>query len=86
MAGEYAKHHIRVNTIACGTVDTPIVYQSAEASGNPEAFWEMLRSNHPIGRIASADEVASFFAYMASDHPTLFTGSVLMMDGSYTAK
>jgi len=86
MAVEYAKHHIRVNTIACGTVDTPIVYRAAEASGDPEAYWDMLRSNHPIGRIASPDEVASFFAYMASEHATFFTGSVLMMDGGYTAR
>lgn len=86
MAVEYAKHGIRVNTIACGTVDTPIVYRSAEVSGNPDAYWKMLRENHPIGRIASAAEVASFFAYMASDHATFFTGSVLMMDGGYTAK
>ena len=86
MAVEYAKHDIRVNSIACGTVDTPIVYKSAEASGDPEAYWNMLRSNHPIGRIASAEEVGSFFAYMASDHATFFTGSVLMMDGGYTAK
>jgi NAD(P)-dependent dehydrogenase (short-subunit alcohol dehydrogenase family) len=86
MAVEYARHNIRVNTIACGTVDTPIVYRSAEASGDPEAYWNMLRSNHPIGRIASPDEVASFFAYLASDHATFFTGSILMMDGGYTAK
>lgn len=86
MAIEYARHNIRVNTIACGTVDTPIVYRSAEASGDPEAYWTMLRNNHPIGRIASPDEVASFFAYMASDHATFFTGSVVMMDGGYTAK
>lgn len=86
MAVEYARHNIRVNAIACGTVDTPIVYQSAEASGDPQAFWKMLRDNHPIGRIASPDEVASFFAYMASDHATFFTGSILMMDGGYTAK
>jgi NAD(P)-dependent dehydrogenase (short-subunit alcohol dehydrogenase family) len=86
MAVEYAKHGIRVNAIACGTVDTPIVYKSAEASGDPDAYWTMLRSNHPIGRIASADEVGSFFAYMASDRATFFTGSVLMMDGGYTAK
>ena len=86
MAIEYARHNIRVNTIACGTVDTPIVYRSAEASGDPEAYWRMLRDNHPIGRIASPDEVASFFAYMASDHATFFTGSILMMDGGYTAK
>ncbi len=86
MAVEYAQHNIRVNAIACGTVDTPIVYRAAEASGDPEAYWNMLRGNHPIGRIASPDEVASFFAYMASDHATFFTGSVLMMDGGYTAK
>jgi NAD(P)-dependent dehydrogenase (short-subunit alcohol dehydrogenase family) len=86
MAVEYARHNIRVNTIACGTVDTPIVYRSAEASGDPEAFWKMLLDNHPIGRIASPDEVASFFAYMASDHATFFTGSILMMDGGYTAR
>ena len=86
MAVEYAKHNIRVNTIACGTVDTPIVHRSAEASGNPEAYWDMLRRNHPIGRIANVDEVAAFFAYMASDYASFFTGSILMMDGGYTAQ
>lgn len=86
MAVEYAKHHIRVNTIACGTVDTPIVHKSASASGDPEAYWSMLRDNHPIGRIAGADEVAAFYAYMASDQASFFTGSILMMDGGYTAK
>lgn len=86
MAIEYAKYHIRVNTIACGTVDTPIVHRSAEASGNPEAYWDMLKRNHPLGRIANVEEVASFYAYMASDRATFFTGSILMMDGGYTAQ
>ncbi len=86
MAIEYAPHGIRVNAIACGTVDTPIVHQSAAASGDPNAYWAMLRDNHPIGRIASADEVACFFTYMASDLASFFTGSILMMDGGYTAK
>jgi NAD(P)-dependent dehydrogenase (short-subunit alcohol dehydrogenase family) len=86
MAIEYAKHKIRVNTIACGTVDTPIVHASALKSGDPEGYWNMLRSNHPIGRIASADEVASFYTYMASDHASFFTGSILFMDGGFTAR
>jgi NAD(P)-dependent dehydrogenase (short-subunit alcohol dehydrogenase family) len=46
----------------------------------------MLKDNHPIGRIADVDEVASFYAYMASDHASFFTGSILMIDGGYTAK
>lgn len=86
MAIEYAQYGIRVNTVACGTVDTPIVHQSAKASGDPEGYWKMLRGAHPIGRIASAEEVASFYTYMASDLATFFTGSVIMMDGGYTAQ
>jgi NAD(P)-dependent dehydrogenase (short-subunit alcohol dehydrogenase family) len=85
MAVEYAKYNIRVNAVGCGTVDTPIVHSSAKASGNEEAFWDMLRRNHPIGRVATPQEVAAFFAYLASDYATFFTGSILMLDGGYTA-
>lgn len=86
MAIEYAQYGIRVNTIACGTVDTPIVHKSAAASGDPEAYWAMLKNAHPIGRTATAEEVASFYTYMASNHASFFTGAVLMMDGGYTAQ
>jgi NAD(P)-dependent dehydrogenase (short-subunit alcohol dehydrogenase family) len=85
MAVEYAKYNIRVNSIALGTVDTPIVHKAAKSSGDEAGFWKMLTDNHPIGRIANADEVAAFFAFMASDYATFFTGSVLMMDGGFTA-
>ena len=46
----------------------------------------IVRDNHPIGRIASPDEVAAFFTYMASDLASFFTGAILMMDGGFTAK
>ncbi len=86
MAVEYAPYGIRVNAIGCGTVDTPIVHTSAAASGDPDKYWAMLRDNHPIGRIASPEEVAAFFTYMASDLASFFTGSIIMMDGGYTAR
>ncbi len=86
MAIEYAPHGIRVNAVCCGTVDTPLVHRSAELSGDPEAFWTMLRQGHPIGRIASAEEVADFYLYMASDRATFFTGSLVMLDGGFTAR
>lgn len=85
MAIEYASHGIRVNAVALGTVDTPIVHKSAAMSGNPDAFWAMLRDNHPIGRVATADEVACFFTYLASDLASFFTGSILSMDGGFIA-
>jgi NAD(P)-dependent dehydrogenase (short-subunit alcohol dehydrogenase family) len=86
MAVEYAPHGIRVNAVGCGTVDTPIVHSSAAASGDPEKFWAMLRDNHPIGRIASPQEVACFLTYLASDLASFFTGAILMMDGGFTAR
>ena len=86
MAIEYAKYGIRVNTVACGTVDTPIVHRSAASSGDPAGYWKMLKDAHPIGRIASAEEVAAFYTYMATDLASFFTGAILMMDGGYTAQ
>ena len=86
MAVEYAPYRIRVNAICPGTVDTPLVQRSAQASGDPEAFREMLKKGHPIGRIASPSEIANFFAYMASDDAGFFTGSILLIDGGYTAQ
>jgi NAD(P)-dependent dehydrogenase (short-subunit alcohol dehydrogenase family) len=85
MAVEYAPYGIRVNAVALGTVDTPIVQQSAKEFGDPQAFWTMLRDNHPIGRIATPQEVACFFTYLASDLASFFTGAILSMDGGYTA-
>jgi NAD(P)-dependent dehydrogenase (short-subunit alcohol dehydrogenase family) len=86
MAIEYAPHKIRVNAICCGTVDTPLVARSAEDSGDPEAFRAMLRAGHPVGRVATAEEIADFYVYMASDRATFFTGALVMMDGGYTAR
>jgi NAD(P)-dependent dehydrogenase (short-subunit alcohol dehydrogenase family) len=85
MAIEYATYGIRVNAVALGTVDTPIVQQSAKEFGDPEAFWKMLRDMHPVGRVATAQEVAGFFTYLASDHASFFTGSILSMDGGFIA-
>jgi NAD(P)-dependent dehydrogenase (short-subunit alcohol dehydrogenase family) len=86
MAIEYAPHGIRVNCVGCGTIDTPLVHRSAADSGDPDKFWTMLKTGHPIGRIATPQEVACFFTYLASDLATFFTGAILMMDGGFTAR
>ncbi len=86
MAIEYAPHRIRVNAVCCGTVDTPLVHQAAADSGDPDAFWRMLRDGHPIGRVATAAEVADFYVFLASDRATFFTGATLMLDGGFTAR
>jgi NAD(P)-dependent dehydrogenase (short-subunit alcohol dehydrogenase family) len=86
MAIEYAQYNIRVNAVCCGTINTPLVQASAEASGDPDAYWAMLRQGHPIGRIAEPEEVAGFYTYLASDQASFITGATLMFDGGFTAR
>jgi len=85
MAIEYGRYNIRVNAVCCGTINTPLVQASAEASGDAEGYWKMLRDGHPIGRIAEPEEVAGFYTYLASDLASFITGATLMFDGGFTA-
>ncbi len=86
MAVEYGKYGIRVNALALGTIDTPLVQKSARESGDPAAFLKMLFDKHLVGRIALPEEVAGFFTYLASDRASFFTGAVLSMDGGFVAE
>ncbi len=86
MAVDYGPDKIRVNAVCPGTVDTPLLRRAAVDSGNPEKFLSGLADGHPIGRIASADEIARFFQFLASDHARFFTGAILMIDGGFTAR
>jgi NAD(P)-dependent dehydrogenase (short-subunit alcohol dehydrogenase family) len=86
MAIEYAPDGIRANAVCPGTVDTPMLRKAAADSGDPEAFGAGLLQAHPIGRIASAEEIAQFFLFLASDHARFLTGACLMIDGGFTAR
>jgi NAD(P)-dependent dehydrogenase (short-subunit alcohol dehydrogenase family) len=80
---EYAPQDIRVNALALASVDTPMYQSSVGAS---EEMTALFNSLHPLGRIASAEEAASAVAYLAGDDAGFFTGSVLVMDGGWTAR
>lgn len=81
LATEYLERGVRVNAIAPGGVDTPLV----GAFGFPEGasmklFGKMMS---PMG-YAQPDELASLFAYVASDEARYMTGSIVTMDGGIT--
>jgi NAD(P)-dependent dehydrogenase (short-subunit alcohol dehydrogenase family) len=86
MAIEYAADGIRVNAVCPGTVDTPMLRKAAAETGDPEGFVKSLADLHPIGRIASAGEVAGLFVYLASDWASFMTGSTVFIDGGFTAR
>jgi NAD(P)-dependent dehydrogenase (short-subunit alcohol dehydrogenase family) len=86
MAVDYAADGIRVNAVCPGSVDTPLLQKGAVDSGDPPKFIKMLSDAHPIGRIADSEEIAQFFLFLASGNARFITGSILMIDGGYTAR
>lgn len=80
---EYAGTQIRINAIAPAGVDTPHYRATMGADpGTAEAF----RGMHPVGRLATAEEVASLLLYLASPAATFFSGAAVAMDGAWSAQ
>ena len=80
---EYAGTPIRINAIAPAGVDTPHYRATMGASpGAAEAF----RALHPVGRLATAEEVAGLLLYLASPAAAFFSGAAVTMDGAWTAQ
>lgn len=81
LAVEYADRGIRVNAVAPAWVDTPMT-ESVQAHA---AMYERLKKKHPMGRFGAPDEVAQAVLFLASYQASFTTGSVLMVDGGWSA-
>jgi NAD(P)-dependent dehydrogenase (short-subunit alcohol dehydrogenase family) len=88
-AAEGASRNIRVNAIAPGGVDTPIwdfsedFRRSVEARGR-EATLKASAKDTPVGRFATAAEIADTILFLLSDAAAYTTGHVLVSDGGFT--
>lgn len=82
MAIEWAGKNIRVNAIAPGYLNTEFI-QALEKQGKLDT--RSLKRRIPQGRIGSADEITGLAVYMAGDEATYMTGSVVYVDGGWTA-
>jgi NAD(P)-dependent dehydrogenase (short-subunit alcohol dehydrogenase family) len=79
---EYAAQGIRVNAVAPGLVDTPLIRDS---SGELYDYIQPLIASHPIGRVAQPEEIADAVVWLASEKASYVTGVALPIDGGYTA-
>jgi len=75
----YAKEGIRVNAIAPGYIQTPLLTQL-----DAEKVKAMVNT-HPIGRLGQTEEVANVVSFLASDEASFIVGATIPVDGGYTA-
>jgi NAD(P)-dependent dehydrogenase (short-subunit alcohol dehydrogenase family) len=85
LAIELAPSSVRVNALCPGTMDTELMRQCAEDSGDADAYYRNFRAYHPLGRLAAPEEIADFVLCLASSAAAFMTGSSIVIDGGSTA-
>jgi 2-keto-3-deoxy-L-fuconate dehydrogenase len=85
MALDFANDGIRVNAIAPGAIDTPMLRRSFARHADPEPVREASRNRHAMKRFGRAEEVAETALHLASDASSFTTGAVMVVDGGWLA-
>ena len=83
VARDFVTSGIRCNCICPGTVNTPSLRQRLSDTGDYEKALADFTARQPMGRIASANEIASLAMYLASDESTFTTGQAHVIDGGW---
>jgi NAD(P)-dependent dehydrogenase (short-subunit alcohol dehydrogenase family) len=81
LAAELGRQGVRANAIAPGIVDTPLTQQIK----NDPAWYRAYAEKSALGRWAKPEEIVGAVIYLASDASSYTTGSVLFVDGGWTA-
>ncbi|WP_205648451.1 SDR family oxidoreductase [Acuticoccus kandeliae] len=85
VAVDYVTKGVRCNAICPGTVDSPSLHDRLRATGDYEGAMKSFIARQPMGRIASAEEIAMMALYLASDESAFVTGQAFVIDGGWTA-
>lgn len=82
VAVDFVSKGVRCNCICPGTIETPSMLDRAAAAGpNGRA---MFIARQPMGRLGTAEEIASLAVYLASDESAFTTGVAHVIDGGWT--
>jgi NAD(P)-dependent dehydrogenase (short-subunit alcohol dehydrogenase family) len=82
---DLAPYGIRVNAVAPGFTETPLLSAWLDQQPDPAAARAQANSAIPLGRVATPADVAYAVAFLASDEAAHITGASLAVDGGYTA-
>ena len=81
LAIDHVKQNIRVNCVCPGTVDTPSLGDRINAFADPVQARKDFINRQPMGRLATAEEIAETFVYLVSDESSFMTGQAVFVDG-----
>jgi 3-oxoacyl-[acyl-carrier protein] reductase len=82
LARELAPEHVRVNSVAPGSISFPGGSWWRRQQAEPEAMAEFVRRDMPYGRFGRVEEVASVAVFLASERASLMTGACVPVDGA----
>lgn len=89
VAKDFVTQGIRCNAICPGTVESPSwhdrVTALGEQLGSYDQALDQFVSRQPMGRVASADEIANLVVYLASDESAFTTGQTHIIDGGWAS-
>jgi len=86
MAIDHAGDGIRVNCVAPGPVSTPLLEAIIKASSNPEEERRQIVEKTLLKRLGQAEEIANVILFLASDESSYMTGSIVAVDGGWSAQ
>ena len=85
MALETVQFGIRINAVCPGEVDTPMLRSERDGPVTGEMLQD-IADTVPLGRLAGAEEIARVAVFLASDDASYMTGSLVPVDGGYSAR
>jgi meso-butanediol dehydrogenase/(S,S)-butanediol dehydrogenase/diacetyl reductase len=86
MALDHAKDGIRINSVCPGEVNTPMLSTGRKSPPTQEDLKKLADETIPVARLAEPEEIANVVFFLASEDASYMTGSMVTIDGGFTAR
>jgi NAD(P)-dependent dehydrogenase (short-subunit alcohol dehydrogenase family) len=86
MALDHVGDKVRVNAVQPGVIWSSYFDKMLKEVPDPDAFTKGLRDRAPMARVGQPHEIANAILYLACDESAFATGTMLTVDGGYTAR